>query len=863
MNLSLGDQFGSYTLISPLGEGGMGEVWKARDTRIDRIVALKVAKADFGERFEREARAVAALNHPNICTLYDVGPNYLVMEFIEGESPKGPLPLDTALGYARQIAAALEAAHEKGIVHRDLKPANIKIKPDGAVKVLDFGLAKTVEAPSGDPQSSPTLTISATRVGVILGTAAYMSPEQARGKSVDKRADIWAFGVVLYEMLTGRMLFQGEDLGETLASVMKDQPNLRGVPAEVRRLLESCLEKDPKKRLRDIGDAWRLLEDAEPAPAQGALRARRGWVAPIAAAVFALVAAAVSFVHLRETPPEVATVQTTILPPDNTTWDALGLPAISPDGRRIVFGAQTADGKTPLWVRPLDGLTAQPLAGTEGATFPFWSPDSRFLAFFADDKLKKIDASGGPVLTLADAPGARGGSWSPLGVILFTKNGGINSAMLRVSASGGAAMPVPGAMGRLPWFLPGGRYFVYEGDLEESQRANGRKVAIRVNSLDGGQAKTLLQADSNAVYAQGHLLFVRENTLMAQPFDAKRLATAGEAVPVAERVQSVLANRPAGVFSVSQTGLLAFRTSEGQGGDVLTWFDHGGKRGATVGDAANFGSDLRLSPDQKSLASGILERGGTQIWIYDLSRGVRTRLTLDAAPSVDPVWSPDGRSIAFASRRKEHVDLYRKSANGVGFEELLYAGDLDKYPTSWSPDGKFLLYYTAGGRLEIWALPLTPDQPGGPRKPFPVVQGPSINAGGQFSPDGRWIAYRSDESGRNEVYATPFPPGTGGKRLISSAGGALPRWRGDGKEIFYEAPDRQMMAAEVAVKGGALEVGQVRALFRSPGGNTAGASARAYDVTADGQRFLIPVPAEEKAPQPLTLIQNWAAGLKK
>jgi Tol biopolymer transport system component len=864
MSLSADRKFGPYTLISPLGEGGMGEVWKARDTRIDRTVALKVAKADFGERFEREARAIAALNHPNICTLYDVGPNYIVMELIEGESPKGPLPLDTALGYARQIADALDAAHQKGIVHRDLKPANIKIKPDGMVKVLDFGLAKTVEAASGDPQSSPTLTISSTRAGMIMGTAAYMSPEQARGKDVDKRADIWAFGVVLYEMLTGRMLFQGADLTETLASVMKDEPDLSAVPAKVRRLLERCLEKDPRKRLRDIGDmGLLLLGDAAPPPAKSPF----GLAAPIAAALFAVVACTVSLLHFREKPPELPPLRATVLPPDNTAFDftnGLGLPAVSPDGRRIVFGARTADGKTPLWVRPLDAMSAQPLAGTEGATFPFWSPDSRFIAFFADAKLKKIDASGGPAITLADAPMSRGGSWSSLGVILFTQNAGnTGSPLQRVSASGGAAMPLPGVIGRLPWFLPDGRHFVYQDQRQDSRRAEDRSATISLASLDGGDAKKLVDADTNAVYAQGYLVFVRAGTLMAQPFDTGGLATAGEAMPIAEGIEGVLNTRTAGVFSVSETGLLALRAGAVDRAMVLTWFDRGGKRGATVGEAAALGPSFQLSPDQKSLAASIQDRGRRQVWIYDVSRGLRTRLTLDGASSDDAVWSSDGRTVAF-SRPKEHYDLYRKSANGTGSEELLYADDFDKIPDSWSPDGKLLLYskYT-GKRLELWVLPLTPDQTGGPLKPFPAVQTPFSNTFGQFSPDGRWIAYQSNELGRYEIYVTPFPLGAGGKRQISNGGGVAPRWRKDGREIFYNAPDRRLMAAEITVKGGALEVGQVRPLFLNPGGIGQGLYSLAYEVTADGQRFLIPVSATEKTAEPLTLIQNWAAGLKK
>ncbi|HYW46785.1 MAG TPA: protein kinase [Bryobacteraceae bacterium] len=869
MALTVGERLGPYEILALIGAGGMGEVYRARDPRLNRDVAIKVSRERFSDRFEREARAVAALNHPNICTLYDVGPDYLVMEFIEGESPKGPLPLEETLRIARQIADALEAAHEKGIVHRDLKPGNIKIKPDGAVKVLDFGLAKTAETASGDPQSSPTMTISPTRAGMILGTAAYMSPEQARGRPVDKRADIWAFGVVLYELLTGRGPFHGEDITEIVASVVKEEPRLEGIPPQVRRLLKSCLEKDPKNRLRDIGDAWNLLQEM-PHESPLPLLPTRRWLWPGVAAVLLAALGAILSLHIRETPPELPALRVTILPPDNTTLEftnGLGLPAISPDGRRIVFGARTADGKTSLWVRPLDALTAQPLAGTEGATFPFWSPDSRFIAFFAGGKLKRMNAAGGPAITLADAPAARGGSWSPLGVIIFDPGIEGIGRIHRVSASGGAATPL--SAGRLPWFLPDGRHLVYQ----LQQQANPTEVTIRVGSLsgaaptqdrqpgkDGAEDKPLFQANSNAVFSQGHLLFLREGTLMAQPFDLKRLVTTGEAVPVAEGVQGVLNTETAGVFAVSETGLLAYHG----GADsrrVLTWFDRGGKPEATVGLPVRRFGGFRLSPDQKSLAVSLADasdaRSKVDIWIYDLARGgLRTPLTFDGAFNDNPVWSPDGRAIAYSSLRKGHWDLYRKSADGAGPEQLIYADDLYKVPTSWSPDGKFLLYYTGHDRIksDVWALPLTPDQPGGTLKPFPVVQTRFSNSRGQFSPDGRWIAYTSIASRRPEIYATPFPPGAGGKRLISSALGVSPKWRPDGKAILYLSipPGPRLMTAE-------FPAGEARALFPV---DLAGASA-GFEVAADGQHFLIPVAPEQKSAEPLTLIQDWTSLLKE
>jgi serine/threonine protein kinase len=840
MSLSAGDRLGPYEIVASIGKGGMGEVYRALDPRVGREVAIKVSAEQFSERFEREARAIAALNHPNICQLYDVGPNYLVMELVEGVEPKGPLPPEEALPIAKQIADALEAAHGKNIVHRDLKPANIKIKADGTVKVLDFGLATVTQAstPVSDAANSPTLTMAATQAGMILGTAGYMSPEQARGKQVDKRADIWAFGVVLYEMLTGKRLFQGDDITDTLAAVLRHEPDWEQVPARVRRLLRRCLAKDPAKRLRDIGDVWELLAEAPQVAAAGG----RAMAWKITAGALAIVALSVSFIHFRETPPETPLLRATILPPDNATADyssGLGLPALSPDGKRIVFGARTADGKAPLYVRSLDALTAQPLAGTDGAIFPFWSPDSRFIAFFADGKLKKIDATGGPALTLAEAPLGRGGSWSRDGAIVFQP---ANTAgpLLRVSSAGGASSPLRTAVGRLPWFLPDGRQFLFQ--------VLGGRPATRVGSLDGGESKMVTEAGSNALYAQGHILYLRDGTLMAQPFDPKRLMTTGEAVPVAEQIQTVLNTGTVGVFSVSETGMLAYRTGVAFGGLQLTWFDRSGKQGAAVGEPANV-VDFRLSPDRKSIAAAIQDVANTDIWTYDVSRGLRTRLTFD--PSVDgyPVWSPDGRSIAFGSNRKGHFDLYRKAANGGGAEEPLYTDNLDKYPTSWSADGKFLLYSTGRG---LWVLPLT-----GTVKSFPFLQTPLSN--GQFSPDGSWIAYESNESLRNEIYVAPFP-GPGGKRQISTAGGTRPRWRQDGKEIFYMGPDRRLVAAEVTVQGGTLEVGQVRPLF---GAANMTQGLPIYDVSADGQRFLLRTFPEQKAGEPLTLVQNWTAGLKK
>jgi Tol biopolymer transport system component len=877
-----GTRLGPYEITAQIGAGGMGEVYRAMDTHLKRAVAIKVLPAGLADdaerlaRFQREAEVLASLNHPHIAQIHGFensnGITALVMELVEGEDlsqriARGAMPLDEALTIAKQIAEALEAAHEQGIIHRDLKPANIKVRRDGTVKVLDFGLAKALEPRSAMPDAlqSPTITSPAmmTGVGVLLGTAAYMSPEQARGRPVDRRTDIWAFGCVLYEMLTGTRAFQGEDVTDTIAAVVKEQPDLTRVPVPARRLLESCLEKEPRKRLQAIGDMHLLMETAPRAvPPSRPRYGSAAWVVAGVAAFGAAVLAPIALIHFREVPPETSVIRATILPPDNTTFDfaqGLGLPALSPDGRRIVFGARTADGATPLWVRSLDALTAQPLAGTDGATFPFWSPDGQFIAFFADGKLKKIDASGGPARTLADAPVGRGGSWSRAGVIVF--EGAVGGSLLRVSSAGGASTPVTTESGSFPWFLPDGQHFLFQGPQTDVGIGVG-SAPIRVASLDGAPTATIATG-SNALYAQGHVLFLREGTLMAQPFDAERLTTTGEAVPVAEQVQGVLNSGRVGAFSVSETGLLVYREGVGASGAFLTWFDRGGKQGTAIGEAALL-NEFRFSPDRQRIAVAIRDRAGFDVWTYDVSRGSPTRLTFDAASDRNPVWSPDGASIVFASNRKGRFDLYRKTVDSVSAEELLYANDLDKTPTSWSTDGKWLLYDAFdpnSNTRDMWALPLTSERPGTALKPSLVLQTPFTEGSAQFSPNGQWILYASNESQRNEIYVTPFPPlpsGPGGKQQMSTAGVAgVSRWREDGREIFYVSLDRQLMAAEVTTKSGTLEVGAVRELFAM---NESGPPM--FDVTADGQRFLRFTFPEQKSAQPLTLIQNWPSGLK-
>jgi Tol biopolymer transport system component len=885
MPLSSGDRLGPYEIVASIGEGGMGKVYRARDSRLGREVALKVSSARFTDRFEREARAIAALNHPNICTLHDVGPNYLVMELVEGPTlgeriKQGPIPLEEARHIAKQIADAVEAAHEKNIIHRDLKPGNVKIKPDGTVKVLDFGLAKVGWASAGDspvdPEHSPTLSLAATEAGMILGTAAYMSPEQARGKQVDKRADIWSFGVVLYEMLTGRRLFRGEDAGEILAAVIKEAPDLEPVPASVRPLLRMCLHKDPAKRLHDIGDA-RLLLDAAPetapsdaAPAPASPRGHRlAWGMAALAGVIALTAAPFSVAHLREKPPAAAVpVRFQIPMPEKVTLGG-GAFSLSPDGRKLVFAATGADGGRRLYLRALDSLEARPLQGTEdvGAYPPFWSPDSRFIGFSIGNKYMKMDTSGGPPQTLCELPGTLGTStWGPNGVILVMAN---PSGIYQVPEAGGiptlVAAPDPAFHdqydGRAT-FLPDGRHFLY---LRFSN--NPEFAGTYVGSLDAKpkdqDRRRLLAGRYGVNYvpssdpAIGYVLFERDGTLMAQTFDNRKLALTGQPVPIAEQVGNNGAI--SAFFWASDNGVLAFR-SGGQTGRQITWLDGKGNLTSQVGDPGNY-TDLALSPDGSRVASFRADQQA-DIWLYEFARGVSTRFTF--APSIErsPVWSPDGKRIVFASNRGGHFDLYQKNANGAGEDELLLKSDQDKFPTSWSRDGRYLLFVSIDPKTnqDLWALPMDGD-----RKPAPFLRTEFIEALGSFSPDGRWVAYASNESGRPEIYVRPFSaPGAegsasaGGKWQISKAGGRNPSWRGDGKELYYIAGD-SVMAVDISTSP-TLQAGIPQPLFRlAP-------NARTPQVTPDGKRFLTAISAQQQQANvdpPITVLLNWTALLKK
>jgi hypothetical protein len=870
MSLSPVTRLGPYEILEPIGAGGMGEVFRARDTRLNREVAIKVTGGRFSDRFEREAHSIAALNHLNICILYDVGPHYLVMELVEGPTladriKEGAIPWGEALAIARQIADALEAAHDKGIVHRDLKPANIKIKPDGTVKVLDFGLAKTLDAPIAaspltNPENSPTVN-TPTTAGVILGTVAYMPPEQIRGKVVDKRADIWAFGVVLYEMLAGKRPFQGEEFADILASVVKDRPDLDAVPAEARRLLERCLEKEPRKRLRDIGDMALLLERApETAPSPDPRRARfaiAGWGA---AALLAVALGPVAFLHFREKPPAPPALTRFQIPaPENTTMGPYL--AVAPDGRKVAFLA-----KGRLWVHFLESGESRDLTAAEGS--PFWSPDSLFIGYPSQGKLKKIEATGGPPQTVAEYSGSwEGGAWSRDGVMVF---GAFPGGLFRVPTSGGVPVAITvidptrqQAFHYCPSFLSDGRNFVYT-----SQSSDGQKDAIYLGSVDlkpeQQSSKPLVASHWGPVYAPsadpstGYLLFMREGTLKAQPFDNRRLELKDQAVTVAEQVGDNLGGAGGyGAFSASASDVLVFWPGAALDRQ-LTWYDREGKGLGTVGDPGNY-QDVVLSPDGKRAAVSKKSGAAENIWTLDLSRGGSRRFTFDAAAESDPVWSPDGSRVIFSSNRDGPYNLYQKLSSGAKDEEALLKSSEAKYATSWSRDGRFLLYTVVSPRTkhDIWVLPMQGDG-----NPVPFLVTPFDEAQAHFSPDGHWVAYISDESGQSEVYVRSFslndagtPVNAGGRWQISN-GGKYPAWRRDGRELYYRSRDGVLMAVEIATTP-TFQAGTPQAL---------GTLLRGLwpDVpwdTADGRRFL--APAAKSGSEPYTVVLNWQASLKK
>ena len=891
----------------------MGEVYRARDTKLNRDVAIKVlpdlfvSDADRLARFIREAQTLASLNHPSIAIIHGLEQtgdvHALVMELVPGEDlsqriARGAIPLDEALPIAKQIADALEAAHEQGIVHRDLKPANIKVRPDGTVKVLDFGLAKAMEPVGSAPtmSQSPTITTPAmTQAGILLGTAAYMSPEQARGKAVDRRADIWAFGVVLFEMLTARRAFEGDDIAITLAAIMMKEPDWRALPTAtpvaLRQLLTRCLKKDPKARVRDIGDARLQIEElltGAPEEAQvtpiplprSSWRRMLPWAAAGALAIglTTIVMGVVALRRAGDVLPAAGPVQFTIEPPENTSFGGpqaggTGIAtqlAVSPDGRSIVFVAGGPSGYQ-IWLRPVATVAARPIPGSEGGTFPFWSPENRFVGFFASGKLKKVEIGGGPPTVLCDAPAGRGGSWNRDNVIVFAPGtianaqGGAGTGLMRVSGNGGVPTivtqvdPAIGEMRhRWPHFLPDGRHFFYT-EIAGPGGSSSKPSMIRIGSLDQSEAAiALFQADSSVSYASGHLLFARDDTLMAQPFNPDTRQSEGDAFPLAEYV-SREGSRYVGA-SASENGTLVYAHDGSLSTTQLTWFDRTGRPLSNVGDAAAY-ENLSLSPDERhvavSLRTGLQDR---EVWIMDIARGLRNKLTVGPGISASPVWSPpDAARIAFQAQRSGKFSLRSRLINSTADDEsLLDAASSNFWPSSWSTDGRFIAYTLMGSfpfRSDIWVLPLFGD-----RKPFPLIETAFTENSPAFSPNGRWIAYTTNEDGQFNVYVQPFQR-AGRKTRVSKDGGSHPVWRADGRELFYIAADRAMMGIAVDTTG-EFTTGEQQTLFPTLAGGALNPS-QVYGVTKDGSRFLINTRPQQSSSAPLTVIVNWTAGIQK
>ncbi len=880
--LNPGTKLGPNEIIGALGAGGMGEVYRARDSRLDRTVAIKVlpshlsADAERRQRLEREARAVSSLNHPHICTLYDIGQydgtDYLVLEYLEGETladrlGRGPLPTDQLLRIAIEITDALEKAHHQGVIHRDLKPGNIMLTKAGS-KLLDFGLAKPALRQESTLQSSlPTAAKPLTAEGALVGTFHYMAPEQFEGKDADARSDLFALGSVLYEMATGKRAFEGKTTASVIAAVLERQPApITSVqpmtPPALERVVMTCLEKDPEERYQSAHDLKLQLQWIAEAGSQAgvpapvvARRKNRERVTWAIIGVLAVLSVLLAVGFILRAPKAQPLIRASISLPPQAMTPPLGFFSISPDGRRLVFVAAAAGGQPQLWVRPLDSLAAQPLAGTEQAMYPFWSPDSHYVGFFAEGKLKKIDPSGGPAQSLCNAPDGRGGAWGGDDVIAFAP--GVFSGIFRVPAIGGTPVEVtspanPGDSYRFPSFLPDGRHVLFL-----SQTGSGKKDLLQVVSLESKEVKTIAEISSNAVYdSSGYLLYQREGNLVAQRFDAGKFVLSGDAFPVIEHVPTD-ADRGNVLFSVSSQGILVYPGGENSSKAQLTWFDRDGKQLGTLGEPEDLGGPA-LSPDGKKVVASISGANGKfSLWMFDVTRGISSRFTFTDSSDFFSVWSPDGKQVAYSSNRAGRLELYVKPASGVESEQLLVTGEGESMPMDWSRDGRYLAYQTQSRttkKFDLWILPITGD-----RKPFPFIGTDASEEAGTFSPDGRWFAYMSDESGRYEIYVVPFP-GHGGKWQVSSSGGGFPSWVANGTELDYFTNDRKWMAVEVNGKGNDFSIGTSKTLF---GGKPIPVfPQRGAFVTRDGKKLLTPVQGDTGS-VPFTLVTNWGAAIKK
>jgi serine/threonine protein kinase/roadblock/LC7 domain-containing protein len=877
MTLSPGTKLGPYEILASIGAGGMGEVYRAKDTRLDRTVAIKVlpshlsADPERKQRFEREARTISSLNHPHICTLYDIGHqdgiDYLVMEYVEGESlaqrlEKGPLTTELVLRYGIQIAEALDKAHRQSIVHRDLKPGNIMLTKSGA-KLLDFGLAKLQETKTPKAAQSQMQTAGGplTEEGVVLGTVQYMSPEQLEGKEIDSRTDIFALGTVLYEMATGKKAFTGKSQASLISAIMKDEPAPISqiqpmTPPAVDHVVKKCLSKDPDDRWQSAHDVaselkW-ISESGSQAGATTPLAVRKkrtGLLTTLAVFVSIIATAAavlVSYAYLKALQKPQEVIRSSIELPANWSYDAYtGGMALSPNGRLLAFVAGNQD-KSALWVRALEKTDADELAGTEGAAYPFWSPDSRFIGFFQNGKMKKIDPSGGPATVICDAPSGRGGTWNRSGLILFAP--APTGAIYQVAADGGKPSPAtrqPASQGvshRWPSFLPDSRHFLY---LVNS----GEQAGIFVGSLDSPETKRVASDLSNAAYVSpGYLLFVRGSTLMGQNFDPGQQVLNGEPFRITHQKISSNLTRNSSSFTVAGGGLLAYHRAS----IPLTqmrWYDRSGQIGSvgepgyySLMDIARDGNKVLVNRYDPETLDG-------DLWVFDAARDSASRVTFQPGRYVSAFFSFDGQRIVFS--REPSFDFFVKSTTGTEAEQLLLHSDEAKVPTGWSPDGRLILYYkqTKKGSMELWLLPVT-----GSQRPAPFLQTPFSTTNGSFSPDGKWIAYSSNESGRDEVYVRAV---TGPRQWqVSTNGGGYAQWQKDGKELYYGSPDDKIMAVEIK-PGPDFAFGTPHLIFDIP------QNSRGVWMAPDGQRVLLSIPVNESGSSsaPISLVVNWPAGL--
>jgi WD40 repeat protein len=889
LTLSAGSRLGPYEILAPIGAGGMGEVYRAKDTRLERTVAVKVlpqhlsSSPEVRQRFEREAKTISQLSHPHICALYDVGregeTEYLVMEYLEGETlsarlANGSLPLSQTLKFGVEIADSLDKAHRQGIVHRDLKPGNVMLTKTG-VKLLDFGLAKAM-APAASPSSGatslPTVMGAAkgenlTQEGTILGTFQYMAPEQLEGKEADGRTDIFAFGCVLYEMATGRKAFAGASQASLISSIMKEDPApvsavMPTSPPALDRVIRKALSKDPEERWQSAGDLGSELKwiseggSASGIAAPAMLPARRKKLAWLPWAAALLLAAGAFAVGLRTRhAPEPSFTRSSIELPPELDLDRWTSPAISPDGSMLVFAATGSDRKRQLWIRRMDGFAVQPLPGTDDAMGPFWSPDSRSIGFFAARKLKRVPAAGGAVETICDAQDGRGASWSVDDVIVFAPApfGGLS----KVPATGGVPVAITRVEGqgrthRLPWFLPDGRHLLYLVGSQTSDVDQG--TAIHALDLATGKSTLVARENSEGRFAEpGYIVFVREGNLLVQPFDRKALKTTGPAVPIAEGV-AFEAFRWVGKFTISNAGRLVYQSNEAYRKSRLTWFDLEGKALGTVGEATNFFT-VALSPDGSRVVATVLGNKNfrPEIRLYDLERGVGSRFTFGAQGANFPAWSPDGKAIAYGDPGS---GVRVKAADGGSESRLILPQKANIWPLSWSADGKRMLLRiqdNQGGGVNLWDLPLEAEPK--PRLLFPTD--PDELQNGSMSPDGKWLLYVSNETGRREVYLVPYPS-LGEKRQVSTAGADSGKWLGDHAILYQQPPEGRLYAVDVDTQGGGLRLGAPRPIF---GGKPPPRGP--FDATRDGKRLLYAVPVEDTASAQIRFVSDWREGLPK